>query len=64
MRYKDNFLPVERKELCICGKVSFDKKTAQTKRNYLQDRGEEKVLRIYQCPSSGWWHLTRKPNWK
>lgn len=63
MRFKDNFLPVERKGLCKCGKVSFDKKTAQTKRNFLLNRGNDKVLRIYQCPDSDWWHLTSKAKW-
>lgn len=39
------------------GKVQYDKKTAQTAANkrYADDHVE---LRIYQCPSCNWWHLT------
>lgn len=45
---------------CSCGKVGFDKKTAQTKRNQLVKKGNERDLRIYQCPESDTWHLTKK----
>ena len=48
----------ERKKRCACGKVCFDKKTAQTKKNFLENSGGEK-LRIYQCDMSDWYHLTR-----
>ena len=43
---------------CACGKVMFDKKTAQTKRNQLEHQGRER-MRIYQCPESDMWHLTK-----
>lgn len=45
---------------CSCGKVGFDKKTAQTKRNQLVKKGNAKALRIYPCPESDTWHLTKK----
>lgn len=48
----------ERRKRCKCGKISFDKKTAQTKMNDLIRRGKERFLRIYQCPKSDSWHLT------
>lgn len=48
----------ERKPICKCGKVGFDKKSAQTKANWLVKRGKEKRLRIYQCNLSDYWHLT------
>lgn len=63
MIYRDNYLPVEGKERCKCGKVCLDKKTAQTKKNYLHGKGNDKAFRIYQCPVSNWWHLTKKPKW-
>lgn len=47
---------------CVCGKVSFDKKGAQTKRNALLKRGTEDDLRIYSCPKSNMWHLTKLVN--
>jgi hypothetical protein len=52
----------ERGKICRCGKVAFDKKGALTKRNALIRRGNERDLRIYQCPESGmqWWHLTKQ----
>ena len=45
---------------CVCGKVMFDKKGAQSKRNSLLRMGREKNLRIYQCPQSDGWHLTKQ----
>lgn len=53
--------------LCPCGKRAYPKKIAQTiankrtgrHRSARHERGEE-YLRIYQCPQSGWWHLTHK----
>lgn len=44
-----------------CGKVRFDKKTAQSKKNYLEKLGKEKYLRIYPCPIciGQPWHLTK-----
>jgi len=44
---------------CECGKISFDKKTAATKSNCLHHRGNGKKFRIYQCPKSNMWHLTK-----
>ena len=54
------------KKLCKCGKICFDKKGAQSKRNERlrhNMRGRPiDYLRIYQCPESGgYWHLTSKP---
>jgi hypothetical protein len=46
--------------ICACGKVSFDKRGAATKRNFLLRRGNAKYLRIYQCPLSNTWHLTKQ----
>jgi hypothetical protein len=63
MKYSD-FLPTERKQRCKCGKVAFDKKTAQTKKNFLLRLGNEKDLRIYQCPVSNNWHITKKMKWR
>lgn len=45
---------------CECGKVAFDKRGAETKRNVLINTGQEKYLRIYVCEYSGSWHLTSK----
>lgn len=52
----------QRHGLCECGKVCFDKKSAQTKRNSLIRRGNARDLRIYQCDRSNYWHLTSKFN--
>ncbi len=49
-----------RKPICYCGKVCFDKKTAITKKNWLENKGREKKLRVYQCPKSNTWHLTKQ----
>lgn len=43
---------------CRCGKVCFSKRTAQTKSNFLHNRGNARHLRIYPCPESNTWHLT------
>ena len=43
-----------------CGKICFDKRTAQTKKNFLEKIGKEKKLRIYSCPECNYWHLTKK----
>lgn len=41
-----------------CGKSCFDKRSAQTKKNYLE-KHHGKRLRIYQCDVCiGAWHLT------
>ncbi len=48
-----------KRPLCRCGKVCFDKKTALTKKNDLVRKGREKYLRVYQCPDSDTWHLTK-----
>lgn len=62
MNYRNQFITLDelqgRKPLCACGKVAMDKKTAQTKRNYLMKKGNQKELRIYQCPQEDCWHLT------
>src|ERR1039458_3666500 len=49
---------LERRAKCRCGKVSFDKRGAQGKRNQLMKLGKVKKLRIYQCPLLDTWHLT------
>lgn len=61
MRY-DNFINATEKSACACGKMNFDKKTATTKMNWLKKKGNEKFLRIYQCPQSDYWHLTSTKN--
>jgi len=47
-----------RKERGVCGKVVFDKKTAQTKKNWLMTHGVADDLRIYPCKRCAGWHLT------
>jgi hypothetical protein len=42
-----------------CGKVCYEKKTAQTKKNMLEHRGLEWGLRIYACPQCNAWHISR-----
>ena len=54
---ENRWAPREEKKTCACGKISFDKKGAQTRRNSLYRKGGEE-LRIYQCPLSDTWHLT------
>lgn len=50
-----------RKPTCICGKVMFDKKGAQTKRNFMVEKEGVEELYIYQCNYSPYaWHLTSK----
>ena len=39
------------------GKKRYDKKSAQTARNYLGRNGK-KGLKIYQCDNCNGWHLT------
>ncbi len=46
--------------ICTCGKIALDKKSAQTKRNWLLKKGSAKDLRIYQCDFSNCWHLTKQ----
>lgn len=55
---------IQRKPIGKCGKVCFDKKGAQTKRNALIRKGNEKNLRIYPCPICNAWHLTKVVNEK
>jgi hypothetical protein len=43
---------------CLCGKVCFSKKRAQTKANFHHRQGRAKIFRIYQCHMSNLWHLT------
>lgn len=44
--------------ICICGKKSYDKRTAQTLRN-LRGKHRGVKLRIYQCDQEDVWHLTK-----
>ena len=46
-------------EYSPCGKSCFDKKTAQTKKNFLE-KHRGKRLRIYLCPKCEAWHLTNE----
>jgi len=48
-----------RRPIGPCGKIMFGKKDAATKRNSLLKMGNEKHLRIYQCPQCNAWHLTK-----
>jgi hypothetical protein len=63
MSWREDALPLERKKICSCGKVCFDKRGAQTKRNQMNQHrhrhSHEVKLRIYQCTESDWWHLTK-----
>ena len=43
-------------------KISYDKKTAQTKKNIMKKKGKE--LRIYHCPACNMFHLTHEDNYK
>ncbi len=49
---------MERKPIGYCGKVCFDKRTAQTKKNYLERMGRARHLRIYSCQQCDAWHLS------
>ena len=42
---------------CSTGKVRFDKKGAQTSKNFRMKR-EHTKLRIYNCPECNGWHLS------
>jgi len=51
-----------------CDKIGYSKRAAETVRNQRRHRrhgggrrGRAKVLRIYECPACGQWHLTSKP---
>lgn len=46
-----------------CGKVCFDKRTAETKRNTLEREGREK-MRIYNCEDCSAWHLSKINKYK
>lgn len=59
MRY-DNFINSTVKTQCPCGKISFNKRDATTRMNWLKKRGNKKFLRIYQCGDN--WHLTSTKN--
>lgn len=59
MKYA-NQVDYERKPRCRCGKICFDKRTALTKKNWLEEHGKERGLGIYPCPFSNTWHLTSK----
>lgn len=48
----------EHKKVCK-SKKSYDKKGAQTVRNFLREK-EHKELKIYPCPVGRHWHLTSK----
>lgn len=41
------------------GKVMYDKKSAQTAKNFRMKNDHVK-LRIYQCPDCNQWHLTHR----
>ena len=45
------------------GKNCYDKKGATTAMNYFWDT-EKKELRIYECPTCGYWHLTHNLHYK
>jgi len=50
-------------EYCeINGKKCMDKKTAQTKVNIAHEHG--RILRAYQCPLDGFWHLTHQKKYE
>lgn len=51
---------VTRRPACPCGKIGWDKRGAQTKRNSLLKRGNRAEFRIYQCDESDTWHLTKQ----
>ncbi len=55
-----DYNPHPRQSRCKLGKVCFGKRTAATKRNFLQHRGNTKRLQIYQCTLCNVWHLTKK----
>lgn len=46
-----------------CGKRQYSKRDAIAARNRAmrRRRNRPKMLRIYQCPDCGYWHLTHKP---
>ncbi len=44
---------------CACGKVGYDKKGAVSAKNLRWSR-EHVELRIYPCPQSDKWHLTKR----
>lgn len=55
---------------CDSGKMCFDKKTAQTKRNQLlKGKGKHRRskdvedLRIYHCEECNFFHLTKLKTW-
>lgn len=49
----------DRRVKCSCGKLAYDKKTAQTVLNKAHLTKRDKVpIRIYKCIKSGYWHLT------
>ena len=50
--------PLKTKFCEINGKICRSKKDAQTKVNRAKDHGI--ILRAYQCPLDGWWHLTHQ----
>ena len=50
----------QRKPIGVCGKICFSKKSAQTKKNWLEFRGRIKKLKIYQCPQCNAWHMTKQ----
>lgn len=59
MNQKEDYTGHSR-ERGVCGKVKFDKKSAQTKRNWLMKKGREDLLRIYHCEFCNAWHLTHQ----
>lgn len=43
------------------GKNSYDKRSAQTVVNQRNKNGAQ--IRLYQCKTCPWWHLTSKSKW-
>ena len=46
--------------LSCLSKNAYDKKSAQSKRNYMLKQGHKR-LRIYLCDYADHWHLTKRP---
>ena len=51
---------LKKKDRCECGKVCFNKREAQEKKNFLHKLGRAKFLRVYQCDLCDFFHLTKQ----